>query len=90
MRKGEITMIGCQYCRMEENGDIGYDLAPLMVIRKKYEAITPDVKINAEANLIGIMNTHVEVSDGRLHVIIGEACHIERKINYCPVCGRSL
>lgn len=31
-------MIGCEFCRMEDNGDFGGDLKPLMILNMGVEA----------------------------------------------------
>lgn len=36
-------MIGCEFCRMEENGDFGFDLKPLAVINAGWKPETKEV-----------------------------------------------
>lgn len=70
-------MEGCEYCRMEPNGDIPDDRKDLFNIKigKVFdtEALLSVVIVKRKMSLIGGNNFCKEI-----------------RINYCPICGRKL
>lgn len=87
-------MKGCKYCRMEDNGDFGGDLKPLGIINLGWKPEAGDFKavtVNGYKN--AFIATHLmEISIMRdaLSVCINGEYEMERKIRYCPMCGRDL
>ena len=82
-------MIGCEYCRVEDNGDIGRNLKEIIQIRRIYEVESQDSECIEEETpddkyiAIGIYNGYLSyIENGRICV--------ERKVNYCCMCGRKL
>lgn len=87
-------MIGCEYCRMEDDGeDFGSDLKPLIRVeetgrRFDTEDGCEETYHSESFEVWSIYN--VTIFDDRLQLAIGDASEIGRKINYCPMCGRRL
>ena len=88
-------MIGCKYCRMEENGDFGPDLTSLLTMEQCWKP-GKDVKT---VELAGTARTkyalttqlmEVTVFDNRLNICFNGEFEFERIIKYCPMCGREL
>ena len=85
-------MIGCKFCRIEENGDYGADLTPLVVmgsgwkpISKGMTAKTIDGRKSQTTQLM-----EITVFRDNLNVCFNGEFEFERKIKYCPMCGREL
>ena len=88
-------MIGCKYCRMEENGDFGPDLTSLLTMEQCWK---PGKEVKT-VGVNGIMRTkgtiptqlmEVTVFDNRLNICFNGEFEFERIIKYCPMCGREL
>lgn len=88
-------MIGCKYCRMEENGDFGPDLTPLLLMEQCWRP-GKDVKtvsmngIERTKSTIPTQLMEVTVFDNRLQICFNGEFEFEREIKYCPMCGREL
>ena len=78
-------MIGCKYCRMEENGDFGPDLTSLLTMEQCW-------KPGKEVKTVELAGTLMEVTvfDNRLNICFNGEFEFERIIKYCPMCGREL
>lgn len=81
-------MIGCQFCGVEENGDIINSLKPLLQVRPMYEAAGEDFTVSNDELWSDAMGVRVGVYDGWLAMFIGNGTEALRKINCCPMCGR--
>lgn len=88
-------MVGCAYCRMEENGDFGPDLTSLFTMEqcwkpeKEIEAV--DIHgLNRTKNAVTTQHMDVTVFGNRLNICFNGEFEFERHINYCPMCGRRL
>lgn len=87
-------MIGCEFCRMEENGDFGFDLKPLAVINAGWKPETKEVKavtIDGYKNaFIATQLMEITVMRDALNICFNGEYEFERKIRFCPMCGRRL
>ena len=70
-------MEGCEYCRMEPNGDIPEDRKDLFSTR-----IGRVLDTNVLLSICIVRN--------RMDIIGGNNYCKEVKINYCPICGKKL
>lgn len=76
-------MIGCEYCRMEDNGDYGRDLRPLMELEGGWtDSHTGKTVTNQFLEITVMGNT--------LNVCFNGEYEMIREIKYCPMCGREL
>lgn len=87
-------MLGCQFCRMEENGDYGSDLTSLIHVEEKRGDIKCTDKESKETyhdDAFNIISEYdIKICGDLLMFSLGDMSEISRKINFCPICGREL
>ena len=86
-------MIGCKYCRMEENGDFGLDLTSLLTMEQCWKPGKEVKTVSVNGKGKGAILTQlmeVTVFDNRLNICFNGEFEFERIIKYCPMCGREL
>lgn len=75
--------IGCEYCRMEANGDFGRDLKPLAMYEGGWTDSNTGERITTTCFEITVMRD-------RLNICFNCEHELEKIIKYCPMCGREL
>ena len=87
-------MIGCEFCRMEDNGDFGGDLKPLMILNMGWKPDSPakTVTMASRRSTAFLVTQLMEITVMRdaLNICFNGEYEFERKIRFCPMCGREL
>ena len=84
-------MMGCEFCRMMENGDCGRDLKPLIRIGRAFETDQGVDCHTTEPDMCGVNECMaVVLYADELTLYIGDDYAVCRKVKYCPMCGREV